>query len=99
MLKTSIDPLEPRDSNVNEPEEEYSEGAHPGICGLWQNPFYKADGASHPPLDEDKHKKVHGNFPGYVAEATGENNHSTHSNGSSTNKSNTKSSDSTAKTN
>ncbi|KAK9347053.1 hypothetical protein V1522DRAFT_391084 [Lipomyces starkeyi] len=73
-----IDPLESYDGMMHDDHEEfYPEGAHPGIPGLWRNPYFKkssaedtssADSAAAAEFDENVHEKVHKHFSDYVAQ-------------------------------
>ncbi|KAK9358370.1 hypothetical protein V1504DRAFT_435838 [Lipomyces starkeyi] len=71
-----IAPLEPYDGMIHEdPEESYPQGVHPGIAGLWKNPYFKkpsvddasaSDSAVAAQFDESVHEKVHKHFSDYV---------------------------------
>ncbi|KAJ8097084.1 hypothetical protein POJ06DRAFT_39357 [Lipomyces tetrasporus] len=73
-----IDPLEQYEGMIHEdPEEYYPEGVHPGIPGLWKNPYFKkpedhpsseSAAAATTEFDDNVHEKVHKHFSDYAAQ-------------------------------
>lgn len=75
LKNAPVDPLEPYDhiddfySRSDDPDEPFPEGCHPGVCGLWKNPYFKKPvdkSAVSEAFDDGVHEQVRGHFHEFV---------------------------------